>query len=356
MIKLDYSIQSPEERNALVQQILAETPNPSPKYLEILADYLVLCLERQEKRQKKLLTENRLATVSKRETSFEGLVSQFENGEDGIYGLITNDKNTIFQPRISITKKDLEEIPYLAQLRSAITAWESRLRVSEGAAAFTIKKALIEMRKDQYLIKTAYRRPIQSTKLVQSKSYIHLEDKTILFDDEGHPIPEGISLMDPKVCQAILSNYSRLKQDSWGEYDKDLWYLMEDFDKAATTALTNYPMYERIVELKIDGLQNKEIQMIVQTEFGIHYTPEYISSLWRKKIPCLIAAAAEDSYLSWYYLNIAPGTYKKCSKCGSIKLAHPKYFSRNKTSKDKYYSICKCCRNKVPGQKPLKSL
>nr|DAI51127.1 MAG TPA: hypothetical protein [Caudoviricetes sp.] len=75
MIKLDYSIQSPEERNALVQQILAETPNPSPKYLEILADYLVLCLERQEKRQKKLLTENRLATVSKRETSFEGLVS-----------------------------------------------------------------------------------------------------------------------------------------------------------------------------------------------------------------------------------------------------------------------------------------
>ena len=74
-IKLDYSIQSPEERNALVQQILAETPNPSPKYLEILADYLVLCLERQEKRQKKLLTENRLATVSKRETSFEGLIS-----------------------------------------------------------------------------------------------------------------------------------------------------------------------------------------------------------------------------------------------------------------------------------------
>lgn len=212
------------------------------------------------------------------------------------------------------------------------------------------------MRKDQYLIKTAYRRPIQSTKLVQSKSYIHLDDTTTLFDDEGYPIPDGISLMDPKVCQAILSNYSRLKQDSWGEYDKDLWYLMEDFDKAAETALLNYPIYERIVELKVDGLQNKKIQMIIQTEFGIHYTPEYISSLWRKKVPCLIAAAAEDSYLSWYYLNIAPGAYKKCSKCGSIKLAHPKYFSRNKTSKDKYYSICKCCRNKGPGQKPLKDL
>jgi hypothetical protein len=53
-------------------------------------------MEKQEKKEKKILTENRLTTVNKRETSFEGLVSQFENGEDGIYSLITEDKNTIF--------------------------------------------------------------------------------------------------------------------------------------------------------------------------------------------------------------------------------------------------------------------
>jgi hypothetical protein len=35
-------------------------------------------------------------TVNKRETSFEGLSNQLENGEDGIYNLITNDKNIIF--------------------------------------------------------------------------------------------------------------------------------------------------------------------------------------------------------------------------------------------------------------------
>ena len=53
-------------------------------------------MEKQEKKEKKLLTENRMATVNKRETSFEGLVSQLENGEDGIYNLITENKNTIF--------------------------------------------------------------------------------------------------------------------------------------------------------------------------------------------------------------------------------------------------------------------
>ena len=92
---------------------MAETPEPSEKYLEILADYLVLCMEKQEKKEKNVLTDNRLATVNKREMSFEGLVSQLENGEDGIYNLITDNRNTIFQPHITITKKDLEEIPSL---------------------------------------------------------------------------------------------------------------------------------------------------------------------------------------------------------------------------------------------------
>ena len=42
---------------------------------------------------------------------------------------------------------------------------------------------------------------------------------------------------------------------------------------------------------------------------------------------------------------IEKGKYKTCSRCGQIKLAHNKYFSKNKTSKDGFYSICKACRN-----------
>ena len=53
-------------------------------------------MEKQEKKEKKILTDNRMTTVNKRETSFEGLVSQLENGEDGIYNLISDNKQTIF--------------------------------------------------------------------------------------------------------------------------------------------------------------------------------------------------------------------------------------------------------------------
>lgn len=73
---------------------------------------------------------------------------------------------------------------------------------------------------------------------------------------------------------------------------------MENFDKIATIALKNYPMYERLVECKVDGLQNVQIQEILEKEFGIKHSLEYISSLWRKKIPNLIASAAEDEFLS----------------------------------------------------------
>ena len=157
MIKLDYTIESPEERKALVEKIIAENPDLTPGYLEVLADYLVLCMEKQEKKEKNILTDNRMATVNKRECSFEGLASQMENGEDGIYGLMSDNKNVIFQPKISITQKDLDSIPCLKQLRETINAWEGALKRAAGTKqAYMMKKALIEMRKDQYIIKQAY--------------------------------------------------------------------------------------------------------------------------------------------------------------------------------------------------------
>ena len=344
MLKLDYTLESPEERKQLVEKILEDCPDPTPQYLETLADYLVLCMEKQEKKERKLLTENRMATVNKRETSFEGLVSQLENGEDGIYGMISNDKNQIFQPKVMITKKDVEEIPGLAQLREAIKMWEQKLKTASGRNAFIIKTAIIELRKDQYVLRDAYRKPIIPKSITRSRHFIPLEND-FSFDDEGYVVPEGVSLCDPKVVSTILCNYSLMKQESWGEFEKDLWYLMQEFDEVADAALKDYPLYDRICEYKVDGLQNIDIQEKIQMEFGIKHSVEYISSLWRNKIPKLIASEAEDRLLNWYFLNEMKGKYKKCSRCGEIKLAHNKYFSKNKTSKDGFYSICKCCRN-----------
>ena len=302
-------------------------------------------MEKQEKKEKNILTENRLVTINKRETSFEGLVSQFENGEDGVYSIMTEDKNQIFQPKITITKQDIEDIPCLKQLRESIEYWERKLQTATGKDVFRIKKTLIDLRKDQYIIKNAYKKPIVFTQAVHSsKNFIPLEGE-IIIDNDKRAIGKGITLIDPVVCSAILCNYSRLKQDSWGNFESDTWYLIYDFETICDKALEKYPLYMRIVEYKIDGMQNVDIQEAIQQEFGIKHSLEYISSLWRNKIPKLIASAAEDQYLSWYFTKEEKGTYKRCSRCGQIKLANNKYFSINNTSKDGWYSICKECRS-----------
>lgn len=356
-MKLDYTLTSPEERKALVEQIIEEQGESiTPAYLDILADYLVTCMEKQEKKEKAILTDNRMATINKRECSYEGLVSELENGEDGIYNLITDDnKNDLFKPKISITQHDLETIPCLRQLRDTITAWEEALKRASGKDAYVIKKALIEMRKEQYLIKQAYQKPIIFKKIAHRSSFgTKLEDNSYMrqvgpdVSSQDEPIPVGCSMMNPDIVSAILCNYSRLKQDSYDQFDGDTWYLVQSFEELCDKALAPYPYYMRLVECKIDGMQNSKIQETLEEEFGIKHSPEYISSLWRKKIPKIIAAVAIEEFITMDYRKCGK-PFKKCSKCGQFKPAHQVFFSKNTSSKDGLYSICKACRNKRKG-------
>ena len=121
-IYLDYSLKTPEERKNLVTKIINEAPASqlTDKYLEILSDYILDALPKEEKKERYITTNNRQVTIDKRETSFEALVSKFENGEDGIYNLINEDKNMYLEPKIEITEEDIENVPGLKELRELI--------------------------------------------------------------------------------------------------------------------------------------------------------------------------------------------------------------------------------------------
>ena len=352
--KLDYTLESPEERIAFVDRLINETPPEqlTNRYLEILADYVIFAMDKQERKERKIITDNRLVTINKRETSFEGLISKFENGEDGIYNMIANDKNIIFTPKVSITQKDLDEIAPLRELKKAIEEVEKAEKVARGKRKYLLKRQLIEMRQDQYVIKNAYRKPIYCMNGIKSFHSLDLSEE-IYFDDKQLPQSTGkISLFDPKHVSALLCHYTKLKEAVWGRFNSDAYYLMEDLDNLVSSTLKeDYPLYFDLVVLKIDGKQNVEIQQILQEKHGIKHSVEYISSLWRNKIPKLLAEQEQENYLTWYYTAIERGKWKRCSRCGEVKLAHNRFFSKNKTSKDGFYSICKCCRNKKTTKK-----
>jgi hypothetical protein len=348
-IKMDYSLETPEERNQKVQEIIEKTPSErlTQKYLEKLADYIIFAMDKQDRKQKKILTENRMVTVNKRETSFEGLVGKLENGEDGIYNMIANDKNIIFSPKVSITDEDVAEIPALKNLRDAITEVEAEAKSATGRRAFLLKKQLIEMRQDQYVIKNAFKQTTYCMNSVKSFPKMDLSEKIYLTSDGDVKSTGLVNFYNEDHVSMLLCNYSKLKEDSWTNFITDSkWMIMDFEDLVDRTLQDKYPLYYDLVIYKIDGKSNVEIQELLDSKYGIKHSVEYISSLWRNKIPKLIVKKAKEEWLEWHFTMEERGYWKKCSRCGQIKLGHNLFFSKNKTSKDGWYSICKECRNK----------
>ena len=352
ILKLDYTIQSPEERTQLVKKIIENAPQDklNPKYLQILSNYIIFAMDKKEKKQKSINTENRMVTINRREISFEGLISKFETGEDGIYNMIINDKNVLLTPKYEITQNDIQTIPALKELVDQIARIEELEKQATGKKKYLLKKQIIEMRQDQYVIKHGYKPVTYCLNLTKSMPYFNLSDKFEV-DKDNNLINKGvISFFNPEHISILLCNYSSFKMNTYNNFQSDLYYMMKDLDQAVDRALKeNYPMYYDLLIYKIDGKSNLQIQSLLYSKYGISHSVQYISALWRRKIPKLIAEEQEKRVLLWYYTEKEKGKWKRCSKCGQIKLAHNKFFSKNNTSKDGFYSICKQCRNKKKG-------
>jgi hypothetical protein len=73
-----------------------------------------------------------------------------------------------------------------------------------------------------------------------------------------------------------------------------MYYLMLAFDDLTDEALKDkYPILYDIMVYKIDGLSNKEIRDKIQKDHNTTYSIEYLSALWRKKIPKIISEYAK---------------------------------------------------------------
>lgn len=347
-LKLDFKLKTCAERADLVNRIVAQTPqeNLTNRYLEIMGDYIMGGISKEEKKERLYVTDNRRITIDRRETSFEGLAEKFENGEDGIYNLITNDKNIIFQHKQQITEEDIKTIPGLKELRDNIKEIEEAGKHATGRKKYLLKKQLIEMRRDQYVLKNSYKAPIYVGTSAKGINKIDLSE-TKYIDKDGKPQSTGlISFFNQDHISAILCHYNALKLETRGRYQDDFYYLMEDFDKLLYSTLEkDYPAYLEIVKMKIDNKSNLEIQEMLQKNFNISHSIQYISSLWRNKIPKLIAEKAQNDYLIWHYTTIKKDALKRCACCGELKPANNRFFSKNKTAKDGWYSWCKKCRN-----------
>lgn len=110
-----------------------------------------------------------------------------------------------------------------------------------------------------------------------------------------------------------------------------------------------YDLKNIISKLNLDNFE-KEIIMLLNNDISQEEISERLNITNRKvkQIISKICNKVIKQYFKdledWYYLNISKGKYKKCSKCGEIKIATKSNFSPDNSKKDNYKSICKKCR------------
>lgn len=354
-MKFDYSLKTPEERIEYVNILLNNTPKEQlkPQYLTYMSDYILFVADKNQtkkeyKAERPIVTKNREVTVNKRQVSFEEIISTLENGEDGLYARITNDKNQIMDRRDKITSEDIEEIPGLRENLDLIETLKKQFDAAKGQKRYSLKKQIIETWQQIYILKaSAKTMPVSGRVSNQIKNMAHVSlNEDIWLDENDIPHSTGlITLFNPAHISFLLCYYPQLKQECAEDLLSDMHYLLLDLEDLVYKTLKDEPILFDLIIWKIDGKTNEEIQRLMESHYGIKHNEQYFSTLWRKRIPKLLAEQACRDWLTWHFTNEEYGTWKKCGRCGEIKLAHPLFFSRN-TSEDGFYSICKDCRKK----------
>ena len=353
-MRFDYSLKTPEDRIEYVNKIIEETKGDiSPQYLSYMSDYILFVTDKDQtkkehKKEHPIVTKNREVTINKRQVSFEEIVSNLENGEDGLYAMISNDKNQIMDRREKISQEEIEENPQIKESLELIKTLQKQFEKAQGLAKYSLKKQIIETWQQVYIMRASAKGvPTRGKSSNQIKTMAHMDlTENIVLDENQMPKSDGvITLFKPEHVSFLLCYYSQLKEESWDDFYSDMHFLLLDLENLVDEALENEPILYDLLIWKIDGKTNEEIQRLMESNYGVQHNEQYFSTLWRKKIPRLLAEQAQKNWLIWYYTNEEYGEWKTCGRCGETKLAHPLFFSRN-TSKDHYYSICKECRRK----------
>lgn len=291
------------------------------------------------------MTNERMVTINKHEASYEGLALKFEAGEDALEALSQSRgaPTNITPKKRPITSKEMNTIPGVRQASESAQFWLRLSKRTTGRPSYIAKQAFKE---DSSLMQTLRDAAVPIIETHTTPSYTHKEQEYPSKEwvgPNGEIHYEGFSLMNKKLCGVLLKDYLKYKGQNWGKFN-DLWFMIMDFESILFDALGPYPVYQAIVEQKWSNLSNLEIVREIEIEFGKTYTPETISNLYCNKIPEKIAKTAQDKFLDWWYTYQEKGTYKTCSSCGQTLLAHPRFFNKNSTSKDGFYSQCKACR------------
>ena len=349
MSKLDYTITEFDSRIKIVKEICEDnyfveyfdnyfkvSPNTTDQIsmddnicnsLERVADYLIFAEEVKEN-EVIVLNHSRQIEVKKKETSLDYMNESDESD------ILESSNSSNYKKSIKqvITAKDIKNNNYLKELN------DSKIKIEK------LNKNLKEKIKSDINQKENYYSSRKLNEMVKSINYSMLIYKdsafgTIYFK---RVMPDSTDMQDFMIDFKEISHIQALLECKPVPVLSNKWYSYASF------------ALEEMLEKNKHKIKKEDLEIleIVRSCNDCTYNEILIyhglSKTHIRRSLNRIAKIINKHYLDicedLWYLNMVKGTYKKCSKCGEIKLISK--FDVNGQIKDGMHPYCKECRSK----------
>ena len=302
------------------------------KTLEMLSNYILWCDPDKNKKEYIKVYDN--------EKKFQEAISK-DRKYYNEHGEVMNDMVIILGKKENykkakdekVTAEDLKKYPELREYKKEIDRLSSYIR----------EDRLYEF--VEYMQKKGHTR-IKTEK--QAKSFLvnHIGEL------KRDMLQAKIKLVRPIVWKAPLKDEGGA---DWNELDildithvkalLQLYREKEEYDFTSDIDCILYDLGQILKKVKFTKKQNEVLKLWMG---GM--TIKNISKELNRKQPAItktldtivknIVQVYEEELEDWYYLNICKGEYKRCSKCGEVKLVD----KFNKNGSRGYKTMCKMCQ------------
>lgn len=305
-----------------------ETSNIA-KALEMVADYILAVDEKDKGINYKIYTSEDLFNRACKEYNLINNVARANGGLDMQYEEEgkSSEAFPIFQlPRnykkvkdLKFDKGDLKKYPpmkdyfnfynYLKEESKRL--WNTKgLSKEDLIRRGKMKKLLPEIKKDMMEVKRQLQMPIIWKSPLK---------------DNGFPDYDELDMFDKNVVKELLKVHKQV------DLQDDLSCILVDLENLIKKVEFTQKQ-KRVLNLWSNGLATGEIAKILNVK------PQTVTGSLNSVVD-LIIKQYEEEYEDWYYLNIRKGQYKKCSRCGEVKLVSQ--FSKNG---NRLRGNCKKCK------------
>lgn len=388
MLKLDFTLNTSKERRDFAQKYLEDNKdkNFSSSDLETIANYILYgkdCDGTSIVDRKEVEIDTKYSSYKKKKPESLDELMESPTFDEHIFSDMTKkNRYKVIKPKID-REKD-KDVPGMQDLWETIDYWQHLIDVATGKIEdssakkltplelYKAKHFVIELRREQFYLKDMVKPTVLMYKTNVRKSYLEA-DPSIPWDFENSDFsiaPLGIITPNSKRfyfpreytgpdyfynkaskfildfrkadhIYSLLENYGDLDTSAYNKPDSTIKLILNTLDFYIELAKLN-DSKKIILEYKKRKISNEIIKEKLEKEFGLTYSANYISTIWKQKICVEIAEAARLHYD--YFLNRDnPFAWKKCNQCGKIKLKDTREFMRKSRSSDGLANRCKEC-------------